>query len=93
MPLLLIGIIAVAAVVWAVDKYKGGASPSARIGGTSVDIPRPPAAYQGDDVFAIPHMQWGHCLSIARLADGGYAYGVQLRDGSTVALKEHEVVR
>jgi len=54
--------------------------------------PRPPLAYAGDPVFALPQRRWGVVECVAN-APGGGRYGVRFPSGNAVVLAAHELVR
>lgn len=64
-----------------------------RLPSVPVDIgARPPLAYRGDPIFSIPQERWGKVECVVR-AGQGYCYGVRLRNGNAVVLRDYEVTR
>jgi hypothetical protein len=87
MPLVL-GILIGAVLVLALERDAGEAPARAAVGA----VARPPIAYVGDYVAALPQEQWARVECVAR-GRRGYCYGVRLRNGLRVVLRDGEVAR
>jgi hypothetical protein len=89
MPVLLIGLGLLVGVVLTIAAHVN----VSRIGTSVGAAPRrPPVAYVGDHVFALPTNLWGRCESIVPCGQG-YKYGVRFPSGAVAVLGEHEVVK
>jgi hypothetical protein len=85
MPLfaLILGVSAL--LVWVSNVGKTSAQLPAHVGGE-------PERGAGESVFSLPQERWGRVECIARCGSG-YCYGVRLRNGLAVVLRDDELVR
>lgn len=94
MPLLLIGLGILAGLALAA-RLQGHALPAAtvKVGGLLEQEPmRPPIAYRGDRVAAIPQGRWGRVEHVMPRGNS-YVYGIRLNSGRAVVLMENEVLK